>query len=46
MLRETEASSDDSSVCTIQTSLDSKILESQEEHLKYMINDIKEASKE
>ena len=46
MLRETEASLDDSSVCTMQTPLDLKILESQEGYLKYMINDVKEASKE
>ena len=34
MLGETEASSDDSGVCTMQTPLDPKILESQEECLK------------
>ena len=45
MLRETEASPDDSGICTMQTPLDPKILESQEECLKYMINSIKEASK-
>ena len=46
MLGETEASPDDSGVCTIQTPLDPKILESQEGHLKYMINSVKKASKE
>ena len=46
MLRETEALSDDSGIYTMQIALDPKILESQKEHLKYMINDIKEASKE
>ena len=45
MLGETEASLDDSNVCTMQIPLDLKILESQEECLKYMINIIKEASK-
>ena len=46
VLRETEASSDDSGVCTIQIPLDPKILESQERYLKYIINSVKEASKE
>ena len=46
MLGETEASPDDSGVCTMQTPLDPKILESQEGRLKYMINSVKEASKE
>ena len=46
MLRETEASPDDSGVCTMQIPLDPKILESQEGHLKYIINGVKEASKE
>ena len=46
MLGETEASPDDSDVCIIQTPLNLKILESQEGYLKYMINGVKEASKE
>ena len=46
VLGETEASPDDSGVYTMQTPLDLKILESQEGRLKYMINGVKEASKE
>ena len=46
VLGETEASLDDSNVCTMQIPLDLKILESQEGYLKYMINGVKEASKE
>ena len=46
MLGETETSLDDSNVCTMQIPLDSKILESQKGRLKYIINGVKEASKE